>query len=215
MGQNAPRTIQQFTPLINKYAYKFHQRAMGLGCAMDMDDIRQELCIIFLRCVTNYDETKGASFMNFLISAMYHEMNRMMQRDQRNFEQARTVRQFQMDDEGEETDSLFDRIDSGWASPEQNLEAMQSFDALLESLSPQARLLVQNVVDPSPEVCRQFELQERGSRRLREVGEDARAMLQLNLNFLFHLFQIPRDTAVKLKQEIKAKTGSAFLLGVQ
>src|SRR5690606_38073429 len=96
MGQAAPRTLQQFAPLINKYTFKFHQRAVGLGCSMDENDIRQELSIIFLRCVESYDESKGGSFMNYLISAMYHEMNRLMSKDQRNIERFKTVRQSQM-----------------------------------------------------------------------------------------------------------------------
>lgn len=211
-GQNAPRTLQQFAPLINKYAFKFHRRAVGLSCAMDIDDIKQELSIIFLKCVGLYDDTKGGSFMNYLISAMYHEMNRLFSRDQRNREVCVTVAQFTTSDDGEMSDSIFDRVDSGWATPEENYEAIQCLSALLNSLSPEARAIVQQIVDPSPAILEQFELQERGSAAVREAGASVRATLQLNLNFMFNLLDIPRSVSTRITREVRQQTERTFLL---
>lgn len=214
-GQNAVRTLEQFTPLINKYAFKFHRRAAGLGCAMDLDDIKQELSIVFLRCRDAYDETKGASFMNFTITAMYREMNRLMGRDQRNAELFPTIRQHQVSDDGDDyNESIFDRVDSGWASPEQNFEAIQAYEELLTSLSEPARILVESVVNPSPQILDQFRMQEDGAKQLREIGlsDSVRASRILNMNFLFNLFGIPRDAATKLRAEISQKTVYAFAL---
>lgn len=211
-GQNAPRTIQQFTPLINKYTYKFHQRAVGLGCSMDEGDIRQELSIIFLRCVAAYDEAKGGSFMNYLISAMYHQMNQIMSKDQRNIERFKTVRQSQMTEEDEDSLGVWDRIDSGSASPEQNLEALQSMRHMLDRLSPQARLLVENVIEPNAEVCRQFDIQVRGTESVRRNGGATRAMRSLNTTFLLRLWGIPRFAGANLQKEIRAQAISSFVL---
>jgi hypothetical protein len=214
--QQAKRTIKQFTPLINKYANKFHYRAQGLGAAMEVEDIRQELSLIFLRCVNSYDESKGGSFMNFVISAWFNEMNRLMRKDQSNREVGYTLRSTSYDDEGEEAGSLFDHVDSGWATPEQNLEATQSLGVLLGELSPPARLLVETLIAPPDAVCRQFELQQRGSKAIRDrFGVRVRAQLQLNLGFLCDLFCIPDNQAKRLQREIEHKTGRAFLLGVK
>lgn len=212
MGQAAPRTLQQFAPLINKYTFKFHQRAVGLGCSMDENDIRQELSIIFLRCVESYDESKGGSFMNYLISAMYHEMNRLMSKDQRNIEQFKTVRQSQMMEEDEDTLGVWDRIDSGWASPEQNLEAYQAMTHMLDNLSPQARLLVENVVAPNQEVIRQFDIQVKGSENIRENGDFARASKSINTNFLLKLWGVPRHVGQELQKEIRTQARVSFAL---
>lgn len=211
--QNNVRTLEQFTPMINKYAFKFHRRASGLGCALDLDDIRQELSIVFLRCVDAYDEAKGASFLNFTITSMYHEMNKLMARDQRNIELFTTVRDHQVDEDGDSYgESIFDRVDSGWATPEQNMEAAQCYHELMESLSEPARLLVENVVNPSPEILHQFDLQARGAAQLRQQGIAARASHHLNLSFLFNLFGLSRDTGNKLKLEVRRKAQRAFVL---
>ncbi len=215
-NQRAERTIEGFTPLINKYAYKFHTRAAGLGCALDLDDIKQELSITFLKCVQSYDEAKGASFMNFVISAWFNEMNRLMRKDQSNREVGYTMGASTIDDDGEESiGGMFDRVDSGWATPEQNMEASQSLSALLDTLSPPARMLVETLIEPPEAVCRQFELQERGAKSIRDTFNiRVRATLQMNLGFLFDLFSVPANQARALQKEIHEKTGRAFLLGV-
>lgn len=209
-NQNATRSIEQFWPMINRYTYKFHQRAVGLGSPLDYDDVRQELCLTFTKCKASYDETKGASFMNFVISAWFNEMNRIFRKDQRNREEGLTLHAVQGGDD-EESYNLFDVVDSGWATPEQNLEALSSIEFTLNGLSDQARVLVETLLNPPESVCEQYDLRECGvdQRRADESGT-LRHVKQLNLNFLFKLFDIPADVARRLQREIEQKTTVAF-----
>lgn len=204
-----PRTVEQYAPLIHKFAYRFYQRSQGLNSSRDLEDIRQELTLIFLRCCKSYDETKGSTFMNFVISSWFNEMNRLMLKDQRNREVAYTVSAQNGDDE-EEAFSLFDRVDSGWASPEQNAEALSSMQFTLEGLSDQARLLVETLINPSEAVCHQYDLRERGALQRRNSGEDRRGSRHLNLAFLFLLFKVPAAAARDLRAEIQSRTALAF-----
>lgn len=211
-NQDAARTIEQFTPMINKYAFKFLQRANGLGASMDLDDIRQELSLIFIRCTRSYDETKGGSFMNFVISAWFNEMNRLMRKDQRNVNVGHTLSDSQWGEDDEQMDgSIFDRVDSGAPTPEQNVEALQLLNATLNGLSAPARTLVSALLDPPDELCRQFEIQASGIKERRDRNVTNRnAYTQMNLRFLFEVFGIPRVPAMNLKQEIESRVGHVF-----
>ena len=211
-NQQAPRNLDQFAPLIHKYSFKFAKRATGLGCAMELDDIRQELSLVFVKCCNSYDETKGGSFMNFLISAWFNEMNRLMSRDQRNREVGYTMRADSCGEEGEESFSLFDLIDSGHASPEENLSALSSMNEGLRNLSEPARMLVELLVDPPDIVCQHFDAQLRGAASRREAGMASRSTKHLNLTFLGNLFDIPRTCLKDLQAEIANTIGSAFAL---
>lgn len=200
----------QYTPLIAKHTLKFHRRAMGLGCPMDQDDIRQELIIVMQRCAVSYDDSKGSSFMNFLINAWYHEMNRVMRRDQRNRDIGMTLNQTCCSKSDGEELNLLDTIDSGWATPEQNLEALSSLQVALRGLSDEARMLVDILLDSPDSISDQFELQQRGAVERREAGISRRSMTQLNLKFLLTLFEVPTDVARKLSGEIRSSFGAAF-----
>lgn len=211
-NQEANRTIEQFAPLINKYTYKFSQRARSLGTAMDEDDIRQELSIIFLRCVEAYDESKGGSFMNFLISAWFNEMNQLMRRDQRNFERGKTRSDHVESDDGDAM-SIFDTVDSGWATPEQNLEALQQAEALLNALTPQARVLVHTLIDPPDAICEQYAAHTNGIRERRDAQLSAKKTYrQLTLRFLFEAFQVSPSDQVRITREIQTKAAVVFHL---
>lgn len=204
--------LVQYTPLIKKYTAKFGYRAAGLGCALDKEDLEQELICTFIKCVRAYDPERGAAFMTFVINAFFHEVNRLMRKDQRNIEAGRTVSNVAKDDADGEF-SIFDNIDSGWASPEQNLAALQLHQQLVGKLSPAAAAIVGQLVDPSDQVCEQFDLHVRGieSRRASTIdGPAARIRPQLNLNFLFELFNVPAGTARKLRQEIEQNAAVVF-----
>lgn len=210
-NQNAPRDIATFLPLINKYAFKFQKRAEGLTSAFDMDDIKQEMCLVFVKCSRAYDETKGGSFMNFLISAWYNEINGMMRKDQRNRDQGMTLSEHVECQEDEGRLSLFDVMDSGWPNPEQNMEAYSCMNYALSNLTDPARVLVETLLDPPESIRHQFDIRERGVAARRAAGRvEKRSIGHMNLRFLTLFFDLPANLARSLRSEIEGKMSAAF-----
>lgn len=209
-NQQAARTVEQFMPMIGKYTRRFARRAAGLNAAMDEDDIRQELSLIFLRCTESYDESKGGSFMNFVITAWFNNMNQLMRRDQRNFENGLTISPNMVNSEEEEM-SIFDTIDSGWATPEENVMALKALETTLDRLSPQARVLVMALIDP-PDVLRyQYEMHIRGIKERREAQTSRRKTYHnLSLRFLFEILEVPVTDQLRLIKEIEATVQNVF-----
>jgi DNA-directed RNA polymerase specialized sigma24 family protein len=212
-GQDAPRTVEQFRPMILKYSWKFAKRAAGLGSPIHRDDIEQELTIVFMKCVESYDESRGGSFMNFTISAFYYEMNRVFKKDQRAFEDSgmrrTTSTALSVEDESESAD-LLDYVDSGSGTPEQFLEMQDTLRSTLARLSPPARTLVEAVLNPPPSVVKQFRLQEAGAPHRRTLGSKDRASKELSFHFVLSLFGVPLALGRTLKEEIQSTFSRSY-----
>lgn len=205
--------IEKFKPLIAKYARKFHQRAVGLNMGWEQEDVEQELSLIFYKCQGSYDPEKGGSFMNFVITAFFNEMNAKMRKAQKQMDRGVAfVSNMQGGEEGESL-NLFDTIDSGHATPEQNVEALQCIEHALRGMSEPASSLVKMLMDPPDPICIQFELLSKGTLARREALKDGRrSPQQLSLSFLFDLFKVPKADARRIQMEIEKKVGNAFLL---
>lgn len=204
--------IDQFTPLIMKYTHFFAPRAAALASSLDREDIQQELTIIFMRCVRSFDPSKGVKFMTYTIQAFFHDMNRRLDRDQRNWEEGVTYQDTA--GEGDDEFSILDGVASEGASPEELMEALSCLEWAFDSLSEEARVLVNALVDPPDAVLQQFQLQIEGAAsrrdRLIEGVTLPRSRQQFNLKFLFELFEVPLAPSRHLRAEIESKVAHAF-----
>lgn len=75
--------LEQWKPLCQKMAFKAAKRAAAIGIPLDAEDFAQEMRMTVLRCHDSFDETKGVKMITFLYRAMYNEMNKIFDQEER------------------------------------------------------------------------------------------------------------------------------------
>lgn len=157
-------------PLIKSYAYKASQRAHVLNIPIDMDDLIQELSMACVRCVERYNPEFGWTFEAFLRGAFHNEISALFRRNEQGLKHGFFNVSSHRYADGEEGDSLFDGIDSGWASPDQELEAQDLHVYLVRRLKPEPLAFYRLLIDPPTEVMDQIRRFNQGVMETREAG---------------------------------------------
>lgn len=179
---------RQNTGLIMSVARKGHARLNAIGSTVDLDDIVQELSVVFVKAYRLHDESKG-KFSTYFMSAAYHFLNRYIS----NVEQERIqhgVRSACEFDNGEEDDfDIFETVSSGINQPELAAEAMGLVAALTTGLSPLAKRLVMFTVSPPDIFKREVEARAAYAEFARSMGIERRSR-EFNIGFVCELFEL-------------------------
>jgi DNA-directed RNA polymerase specialized sigma24 family protein len=167
-------------PLIKSYSWKASQRAHVLGIPLDMDDFVQELSLATVRCVERYDPEKGWTFEAFLRGAFHNEVSALIRRNQQGVRYGIYSVSAAHSDEMGESHSLFDQFSSGEGSPEEELEAQQLHEFIMDRLDQPGREFYGLLLDPPKEIHDQLERFNAGVLALRESGESKIRMAVLS-----------------------------------
>jgi DNA-directed RNA polymerase specialized sigma24 family protein len=141
--------MKQYEPLIGKLALQVYRRVQGAGLrGIDLDDVKQEIRITWYKAEQSWSPDKGANFQTFFRRAVYLNVNRWL--DGMAGDVGTVSLDDQVGDDGETTrhEMIADdavRIDTLY-------EERQVLERVLQLLKPEARMLLQLVVSPPPEL---------------------------------------------------------------
>lgn len=62
--------------LISRIAYKGYVRLQQAGVSVELDDVFQEMSLIYVKAAERYDATKGFTFGAYLGQALWHDFNK-------------------------------------------------------------------------------------------------------------------------------------------
>jgi DNA-directed RNA polymerase specialized sigma24 family protein len=110
--------------------------------------------------------------------------------------------------DGEESSSPLSLIASDCGTPEQNVEAADTYQALMTSLSPLAAELTRMTIDPPDFIEREFEAQEAHAEFARGLGKPRRCRGSLNLSFVCSVIGKTTDLSDAM---IKSARGEVIL----
>jgi hypothetical protein len=167
----ATALLSQWERLIEKMAYKAHARASQITSDLDIDDFRQIIRLTILRAKKSFDETRGVKFITFVYRAIYNEIDRALR-----VEQSRLNAGYRVYSEnsgsGEEEFSLFDSMGGQtFATPEQEIEALDLITYLKGRLSREAYALAAVMIDPPEAIRQQVEAYQAGVDEMRDSSE--------------------------------------------
>lgn len=212
--------MAQFAPLINKMTHDYARRCGATRTPFDADDVQQELRIAYWRCSMAFKPDAGVKFMTFLVTAMRNCLNNLFDREQRKSLVGKVISGDNAYDSDAGEGSVWDRVDSGIATPEEEQSAQQMSTWIAERLSPRARALFLMACDPPDVVERQFDALRRGTEAVRaEQFQDGAPMGKsystISLPFLSRLFGLTVSEAQSARREIEVVVARYHALGGQ
>lgn len=192
-AQQAPRTLERYTPLIKKLAYKAHIRAAAIGAPYDEEDLQQEIALVFFKALETYSETAGRSFINYLINGAYMRINSLLRPHETQAKHAFTVSGDSMlkSEDGDRSGVWGNIEDGSLARPLDMIEgndfAVWLTDPSKSELSDTAAAVVSLIVSQPDVLERQFQAYQRGNEFLREAGHRTRCAPNLTLPLVLQM----------------------------
>lgn len=217
--------------LIHTVARKGYGRLMGIGAAVDYDDLFQDLSEVFIKAFDGFSEENG-KFSTYFTVAATNKLNQIAEgfeldrtgvktsrhlsdeideqtgkrkwKSRREQLHAGAVSVEEMSSWSEEGEgSVLDSIDSGCATPEQFLQAQQELDAMLERLSPLAARMCELTLNPPELLEREFVALAAHAEYARSQNIERRGRTSLNVSFVAGIFEKTTDLPINVIRAAK------------
>lgn len=198
--------LEQWTPLIAKISFKAAQRAARIGSHLDQDDFKQELSMTLLRAMESYDPNNeaGAKLITFLHRAFYNEVNKLLNRDQRNCDVAFTISGDSQSGADEEEFSLWGHIESDSERPADYLVMDEELiEHVRDNISPDAYAVLAMLQSNAPFVSQQLEAYNEGVTLEHAQGGIRRLALDMNFQFICKMLGFGNAKMNKLVAEVE------------
>jgi DNA-directed RNA polymerase specialized sigma24 family protein len=201
------------TGLIHTVAGKGYRRLMAIGASVDYEDLVQDLSEVFIKAYDLFDETRGAKFSTYFVTAANNKINALAREVEVERIGVKTTRcrLDEVDEEtgkskwssrqerihagttsveemnermGEDGASILETIASSAASPEQIVEAASTLENMLSRMSPLASFMVEAALDPPAFMEREFEAAQAHAEYARGIGVPRRSGTELDIGFV-------------------------------
>lgn len=145
-GLNPALDFKMNVGLVHKITNKIMSRAGSMRTCYEEDDIFQELSIVWLECVSKFDEGKGVKFSTYFVKAAYNRANKLLRKEGN---APLNSQQLAKDEDGEDAD-LFQITDFG--SLVDYTERAEILEREIETVSDQAKLVIDWMITPPKEL---------------------------------------------------------------
>lgn len=203
--------LEQWTPLIAKLSYKAAQRAVKIGSHLRQDDFKQELSITLLRAIEAYDPNNesGAKLITFLYRSFYNEINKLLNRDDRNAHVAYTMSGDSCFSEDDDEFSIWGQVESDCERSAENLVMDEELETFVRNnVSPEARAVLDILTSNAPFVVQQLESYNIGVDQEFEEGGIRRFTLDMNFQFVCKLLGFGNLKTNKLAKQVESAVAS-------
>lgn len=224
--------------LIHTVARKGYGRLMGIGAAIDYEDLVQELSEVFIKAYNGFDADTGKFSTYFTVAAGHkisqiaegYELDRLgvkttrfesdeinPQTGKRKWKSRRdkihggtaSVEEMTAHLPEEDGGTFLDIIDSGAATPEQLVSAQQDLDQMLGSLSPLASKIMEMTINPPAFIEHELMAAEAHVEFARSEGINRRHCASISVSFVAGVLE---KTAGLPVQTIRAAKREIFEL---
>lgn len=195
--------------LIRSLAAKGMRRLHAVGASIDMDDLEQELSIIFVKVYDSFDEDRGAKFSTvFTVSANRH-INRIVagfafERIEMRVASMEEISSASGDDDW----NVEETIPGNSYSPEELMDVRSTIKNVCGSLSPLAMQVVEMIVNPPDFLELEIEAACAHAEYARSVGTEKRSRAMLNpayvCNVLEKITDLPHADFSAVRRELAA-----------
>lgn len=210
--------------LIHTVARKGYGRLMGIGAAVDYDDLVQELSEVFVKAFDGFEEGAG-KFSTYFTVAATNKINQIAEGYELDRTGVKTTRYLsdeidagtgkrkwkarreqihsgavsveEMSSWSEDGEgSILETIDSGSATPEEILQAQQELGAMLGRLSPLAATMCEMALNPPEFMEREFIAVTAHAEYARSQNIERRGRNSLNVAFVAGVLEKTTDLSV-------------------
>lgn len=181
-------TVENTYRLVKSIAHspKMRSRIESMASVMSVEDVEQELWVAWANSREKFDPSKGVRFSTFYVRMAYWHINRVFDDKKRSVRAVSENTAF-----GEDEISLFDRVASEGATPEESCEVIDEAAVAISDLSVVAQQVVAWMCEP-PAVL----LEE-----LRSASWDM--TLNRVARFAVAVYELPKQHEARIVREIK------------
>jgi DNA-directed RNA polymerase specialized sigma24 family protein len=133
--------FEDYQGLARQMAGKVYRRLRGAGCAMEFDDVMQEVCLSFAVCARNFDPQRGFKFSTYFMRSGFNNLNRWV-------EDQIAERHVSLDAENDDGYPLHVTIASNEETAEIKAVAQSTREHLLGLVSENTRQVIELVESP-------------------------------------------------------------------
>lgn len=224
--QQDEAALAQWTPLINKLAYKASQRAAAIGLPMEHGDWVQELSITVLKCQDSFDPELGVKMITFLHTSMFNEINKVFAKEEtrRRIDahceeyidgegktQKRKVNDLGFNISGDTTwdsdgtpESIWDHVEDESASPEEYAEDTQLMDFVHAKVDDEASAVLTLLESNHPFITAQLRAYNVAVEAEALAGGIRRFSLDMDFAFICKLLGYSPSKQSRLSAQVKA-----------
>lgn len=198
--------LEQWTPLIAKLSYKAAQRAKKIGSHLGQDDFKQELSITLLRAMDSYDPNNesGAKLITFLYRSFYNEINKLLNRDDRNAKVAYTMSGDTCFSEDDDEFSIWGSIEGDSERSPEELALDEELEVYVRrNVSVEACAVLDILNSDAPFITQQLESYNAGVDQDFEDGGIRRFTLDMNFQFVCKLLGFGNVKIKQLSQQVE------------
>lgn len=183
--------------MVHMVAYKVHSRvvAAGLGPRIALDDLVQEGAITWIKAKAQFDPSKGAKFTTYLHNALWHNLNRYVNRQNHRF------RSVSMDDE-----AVFTQL-AGGEEPDKQWAAENAVQGKLKKLSPRGRLVLEWLISPPDWLVEEQQAMIEMGKEQVAAGYTQRAAVSQDLSLIMTVLEkvwgVNRQECQRLAREVR------------
>lgn len=181
-------------------------RVKSAGLSLDYDDVFQQMCETFCVAKKLFDPSKGFKFTTYLVTSIYREFNRWIERVFRGESFVSSVEELQS--KAGEGLSLYDAISSGESTPEEIYERKESIANGISSLSGQARAVVEELIEPGESLKEAHLAYIAHAEHGRSLGVAVNTPKQdITFGFLCRHYRLGTSKRESIQREIKTNFG--------
>ena len=187
--------------LVHTFARKGWGRMIAAQVNVEYEDVFQEMSVTYTKAARSYDPSKGFSFTSYVGRAIWNEFNRYAEKYIGEQTELGLISAQDVNDEHSFED-YYESIDSGVATPEEQLIRKQEMLNNLRGLSPTAKFLAAQLMTPAPELQEAFE-----EHRAALIEKNGRAAREMGLRFIGNHFGIKDGRLNDAINELKSVYG--------
>lgn len=185
-GDVDPTSFEHNEGLIKKIAGKGYARAQAARINLSFEDMYQEVALVWVRAVKNFDVQSGYHFSTYFTRAAYNQLNRTFESYGRNTDEY--AESYSSWADGEESgDSPLERISTQTSvSPEDEALSMEKVAEFGVGLSEYAKFVIRLYFNTPKIISRELEMMKAKAEIGREMGLSRRSRLEMDVKFILH-----------------------------
>jgi len=209
------RDYKYSEPAIKRMARKVvHRRLAAFGAAHSdtIRDIEQELALVWLNAVKQYDPNGGASFSTFLHTGMIRHINRYIEKQ---YERQPTTGYNTVSfdagvyGDGSDNDMTYEEViadDTPLVDTE--IERSSCYNLVMRNLSDRAKLFIQILRDQPPELLKALDELDQKAKYAKSLGFFHPAARRISAHMVFTIMGAEAGERHKIIKEIRGVTNS-------
>lgn len=200
--------LKRYERLIFKHSHQTMRRLLAAGAkSVTLEDVAQEYRIAWFAASRNYDPGRGVPWMPYLINGLRQVAHEIVRKYTFKLQEERfalSIWDAKEGDEGAMNGALESTIAGPTVDPVDEIYRKEMLPAILEKLSPRARIFVRLLSDPPEEIYAGVLHMRAKAKHAQQMGLRTAITMTVTASMIFDLMDAGRRERLQIIRELKA-----------